>query len=55
LDAGGTRENLLRIIALKERLPEPIIAPAHDMPGKCRAVGPNAIEPSIYRGLIPAA
>ena len=31
-DAEGTRENLLRMIALKERLPELIIVPAHDMP-----------------------
>jgi len=31
LDAEGTRENLLRMIALKERLPELIIVPAHDM------------------------
>jgi glyoxylase-like metal-dependent hydrolase (beta-lactamase superfamily II) len=30
-DAEGTRENLLRMIALKERLPELIIVPAHDM------------------------
>jgi glyoxylase-like metal-dependent hydrolase (beta-lactamase superfamily II) len=30
-NAEGTRENLLRIIALKERLPELIIVPAHDM------------------------
>jgi len=30
-DAQGTRENLLRMIALKERLPELIIVPAHDM------------------------
>ena len=32
-DAEGTRENLLRMIALKERLPELIIVPAHDMRG----------------------
>lgn len=31
LDAEGTRENLLRMIAIKERLPEMIIVPAHDM------------------------
>jgi glyoxylase-like metal-dependent hydrolase (beta-lactamase superfamily II) len=30
-DARGTRENLLRMIALKERLPELIIVPVHDM------------------------
>lgn len=30
-DAEGTRENLLRMTALKERLPELIIVPAHDM------------------------
>ncbi len=30
LDAGGTRENLLRIVALKKRLPELIIVPAHE-------------------------
>jgi hypothetical protein len=33
LDAAGTRENLLRMIALNERIPEPIIVPAHDMRG----------------------
>jgi glyoxylase-like metal-dependent hydrolase (beta-lactamase superfamily II) len=32
-DAEANRENLLRIIALKERLPELIIVPAHDMRG----------------------
>lgn len=32
-DAAGNRENLLRIIALKERLPDLIIVPAHDMRG----------------------
>jgi N-acyl homoserine lactone hydrolase len=31
LDAVGNRENMLRMIALKERLPELIIVPAHDM------------------------
>jgi glyoxylase-like metal-dependent hydrolase (beta-lactamase superfamily II) len=30
-DAQGTRENLLRMIALKERLPDLIIVPAHDV------------------------
>jgi N-acyl homoserine lactone hydrolase len=30
-DAEGNRENLLRMIAFKERLPELIIVPAHDM------------------------
>lgn len=30
-DAAGTRENLLRLIALKERLPELIVVPAHDI------------------------
>jgi glyoxylase-like metal-dependent hydrolase (beta-lactamase superfamily II) len=30
-DAEGNRQNLLRLIALKERLPELIIVPAHDM------------------------
>ena len=30
-DAAGTRQNLLRMIAIKERLPELIIVPAHDM------------------------
>ena len=29
-DAEGTRESLLRMIAIKERLPELIIVPAHD-------------------------
>src|SRR5262249_39748846 len=32
-DAAGNRGNLLRMIALKERLPELIIVPAHDMRG----------------------
>jgi glyoxylase-like metal-dependent hydrolase (beta-lactamase superfamily II) len=32
-DREGTRENLLRIIALKGSLPELIIVPAHDMRG----------------------
>jgi len=31
LDAAGTRQNLLRMIAIKERLPDLIIVPAHDM------------------------
>jgi N-acyl homoserine lactone hydrolase len=30
-DADGTRENLLRMIALKERLPDLVVVPAHDM------------------------
>lgn len=30
-DAEGNRENLLRMIALKERMPELIVVPAHDM------------------------
>src|SRR5262249_27226110 len=30
-DAKGTRENLLRVIAITERLPELIVVPAHDM------------------------
>ena len=30
-DAAGTRQNLLRMIAIKVRLPELIIVPAHDM------------------------
>jgi N-acyl homoserine lactone hydrolase len=30
-DPESNRQNLLRIIALKERLPELIIVPAHDM------------------------
>jgi glyoxylase-like metal-dependent hydrolase (beta-lactamase superfamily II) len=30
-DAEANRENLLRMVALKERLPELIIVPAHDM------------------------
>lgn len=30
-DAEGTRENLLRMVALKERLPDLVIIPAHDM------------------------
>jgi N-acyl homoserine lactone hydrolase len=31
MDAEANRENLLRMIALKERLPELIIVPAHDI------------------------
>ena len=30
-DAAGNRENILRMIALQERLPELVIVPAHDM------------------------
>jgi len=30
-DAEGNRDNLLHMIALKERLPDLIIVPAHDM------------------------
>jgi len=30
-DAAGTRQNLLRMIAIKERLPDLIIVPAHDI------------------------
>jgi hypothetical protein len=30
-DAEGTRKNMLRMIAIKERLPQLIIVPAHDM------------------------
>ena len=30
-DAEGNRKNLVRMISLKERLPELIIVPAHDM------------------------
>lgn len=32
-DVEGNRENMLRMIALKERLPELIIVPAHDLRG----------------------
>ena len=32
-DAEGNRENMLRMIALKERLPDLIIVPAHDLRG----------------------
>jgi len=32
-DAEGNRQNLLRMIALKERLPDLIIVPAHDLRG----------------------
>ena len=35
-DAEENRENMLRIIALKERIPELIIVPAHDMRGFAR-------------------
>jgi len=43
-DAAGNRENLLRMIALKERLPELIIVPAHDMRGFAQmpALSPQA-------------
>jgi glyoxylase-like metal-dependent hydrolase (beta-lactamase superfamily II) len=30
-DAAGNRENLLRMVALRERLPDLIIVPAHDL------------------------
>jgi N-acyl homoserine lactone hydrolase len=30
-DAEGNRENVLRMIALKKRLPKPVIVPARDM------------------------
>ena len=30
-DGEGNRENLLRMVTLKERLPDLIIVPAHDM------------------------
>jgi N-acyl homoserine lactone hydrolase len=42
-DPEGTRENLLRMVAIKARLPELIIVPAHDargfaeMPNLCQA------------------
>ena len=36
LDAEGTRKNLLHMVAIKERLPELIIVPAHDMRGFAR-------------------
>jgi len=47
-DAEGTRENLLHMIAIKERIPELIIVPAHDirafaeMPKLSRPVGNTA-------------
>jgi glyoxylase-like metal-dependent hydrolase (beta-lactamase superfamily II) len=31
LDVAATRQNLLQMIAIKERLPDLIIVPAHDM------------------------
>jgi len=47
LDAAGNRENLLRIIALKERMPDLIIVPAHDMRGfdQMPALFPRAAKP----------
>ena len=44
LDAAGTRENLLRMIALKQRLPDLIIVPAHDM--RAFAEMPRLAQPS---------
>ena len=43
-DAEANRENLLRMIALKERLPELIIVPAHDM--RAFAEMPRLSKPS---------
>jgi hypothetical protein len=45
-DREGTRENLLRVIAIKERLPELIIVRAHDI----RAF---AEMPTLYSGKQP--
>ena len=57
-DAEANRENLLRMIALKERLPELIIVPAHDMrafgemptlsQASSEATRPNNIETKRY-------
>jgi glyoxylase-like metal-dependent hydrolase (beta-lactamase superfamily II) len=46
LDAEGTRQNLLRMIALKERLPELHIVPAHDIRAfaEMPAISPAAIR-----------
>jgi len=44
VDAEGNRENLLRMIALKQRLPELIIVPAHDM--RAFAVMPTLSPPN---------
>ena len=48
-DAEGTRENLLRMIAIKERLPELIIVPAHDerLLPKCRCCLRQAARPAV--------
>lgn len=49
-DTAGNRENLLRIIALKERLPDLIIVPAHDrrgfdkMPRLVQAIGESLVR-----------
>ena len=49
MDAETNSENLLRMIALKERLPDLIIVPAHDMRAlqKCRVYLRQAREPSL--------
>jgi len=49
-DAEGNRENMLRVIALKERLPELIIVPAHDMRGFDKLPKLSAVvQPSVAR------
>ena len=50
-DAAGNRENLLHVIALKERLPDLIIVPAHEM--RAFANMPRLSPPSGVTGASP--
>src|SRR5215469_3933239 len=50
-DAEANRENLLRMIALKERLPQLIIVPAHDM--RAFAEIPKISQASRATGALP--
>jgi hypothetical protein len=50
-DAAGNRENLLHVIALKERLPDLIIVPAHEM--RAFASMPRLPPPGNVTGASP--
>lgn len=50
-DREANRENLLRMIALKERLPELVIVPAHDM--RAFAEMPKFSQPTRTAGASP--
>ena len=47
-DAEGTRENLLHMISIKERMPELVIVPAHDM--RAFAKMPTLSQATIHTG-----